>query len=896
MRTVSSTHEAVLDSATRFANTLVRVSVKDSGGTFRDLTTYPEDNFVLDVTVRDDIDSNGPVASVTLQKAIEGKSLAPLMEVSPLNLAFNPSGSWSPLLALGRMVKIEVALLPEGKPVQSGDWFEFFRGYLDSIDFGEDTITIACRDQVKLLQDVWIEDERVYAFCQGANAVKGALVFKTGKFYALNTLVTPSNGKPNAHFYKVTTSGTTAATEPTWPTGGGSTVTSGTCTFTEVGATSASTATAVETVMQQIIDDNLGASVVTLYTPVSPAWNIRAFVQQRESTWDAIRALATQIGWDLRFKWRSGTAQFELTFYEPDRAKVTPDRTFDAGDEWKLTRLSANIHDIRNAIRLVWTDPTSLDAAGVGTRTETTYTAATSISTFGRRFMEIQESQTSNIDTGTEASDFASALLSDLALPKVDRAGVFEFFPFAELGDLYRFSADNINYSSNQDLAVISYEHRISATEATTSIQARGTPAGGYNRWLASVGAWTQEQIHRINPLLVTSASLAVSRTVGGQSMAVTAAEIRGNSPTKWEYHVSDGAGFTPSSSTLKNVSESRRVAVADLEPGRTYYGKAVPIFFNDNRIIRGLPTEEVSFTAYRAEANMLDGEVNWGRLPLNGGFETSTDGVGADHWTATGGGAWGAQATLRTDGACVSGLNYARLNAIFGGTTPAIESAYFNADDVEWWSFRCWYKVQAVGTGALGNFTASVAWYSESLSLIGSDTIVSKGITGTTGWLQQNFQMTAAAGRTGARYATIKLQCAIPGTSGTTSVDIDSVEAFSLGEPWFNPGDTMPDGTTAGSFANSWVDYGGSTSAVSFRKDKTGRVWLKGVMKDGTVASGTPAFTLPAGFRPSDNTYLAVDANGAHGTLEIQTDGDVCVMNGSNLSVSLDGLSFSTW
>lgn len=42
---------------------------------------------------------------------------------------------------------------------------------------------------------------------------------------------------PNGHKYQLTTAGTTGASEPTWPTGAGATVASGTAVFTEIGST-----------------------------------------------------------------------------------------------------------------------------------------------------------------------------------------------------------------------------------------------------------------------------------------------------------------------------------------------------------------------------------------------------------------------------------------------------------------------------------------------------------------------------------------------------------------------------------------------------------------------------------------------------------------------------------
>jgi hypothetical protein len=63
----------------------------------------------------------------------------------------------------------------------------------------------------------------VYPAWQGSTAV------------ILNDIYLPT--ALNGHRYKVTTAGTTGATEPTWPTGAGATVASGTAVFTEFGST-----------------------------------------------------------------------------------------------------------------------------------------------------------------------------------------------------------------------------------------------------------------------------------------------------------------------------------------------------------------------------------------------------------------------------------------------------------------------------------------------------------------------------------------------------------------------------------------------------------------------------------------------------------------------------------
>lgn len=97
---------------------------------------------------------------------------------------------------------------------------------------------------------------------------------------------------------------------------------------------------------------------------------------------------------------------------------------------------------------------------------------------------------------------------------------------------------------------------------------------------------------------------------------------------------------------------------------------------------------------------------------------------------------------------------------------------------------------------------------------------------------------------------------------------------------------------TLVSPFLNSWVNFDVSISnAAGYYKDLTGRVWLQGRVKSGVV--GSPIFTLPAGYRPPLTVQYAVDSNGAHGTLKVEPSGDVTLAVGTNVSASLEGVSF---
>lgn len=97
-----------------------------------------------------------------------------------------------------------------------------------------------------------------------------------------------------------------------------------------------------------------------------------------------------------------------------------------------------------------------------------------------------------------------------------------------------------------------------------------------------------------------------------------------------------------------------------------------------------------------------------------------------------------------------------------------------------------------------------------------------------------------------------------------------------------------------------SWVSVtmlNGYVSATGFqyRKDKTGRVWLRGAL-DASGASGSTFGTLPAGFRPSV-VYLSI-ATGAAGTIspfQIATNGDMSLTSHGTDTYRGEPNSFST-
>lgn len=104
--------------------------------------------------------------------------------------------------------------------------------------------------------------------------------------------------------------------------------------------------------------------------------------------------------------------------------------------------------------------------------------------------------------------------------------------------------------------------------------------------------------------------------------------------------------------------------------------------------------------------------------------------------------------------------------------------------------------------------------------------------------------------------------------------------------------------GTGNAAFSNSWVNFGGSNESAQYYKDYLGRVFLGGVVKDGTVNPGSTGtiFTLPVGYRPEQAKIYAVPSNGAFGLCTVNPDGSVVASVGNNTYFSLSGISFRAY
>lgn len=379
---------------------------------------------------------------------------------------------------------------------------------------------------------------------------------------------------------------------------------------------------AVETVMQNILNAAF-ASPPTLYVPTSPSWNILEYKQGKEPVISALRKLANQIGWDVRYKWRAGTAQYELTLYEPDRSSPSVARTFDSAEYYNITQASISRKNIRNRIKVTYTDPTQeiRDTGGSPYRTSYIAEDATSKTKYGTRYMEVSESSSSNIDSAAEAQTMAEAIRDDLKEPTLTHTVELPYFWAVELGDYYTFAANDIHYDTNQSLAVVGISHSLEPGKCRTTLMTRGIPSAGTNRWLEIEGR------PGVGPTVDDLADAAAGNPAGeaggpGQ-LIITYDDPRVVAPPvlDWAYtecHVDTSSGFTPSDSTLKGVGRVTRFEIGNLEAGTTYYVKLI-IFDSENNV--AATSTQVTQTAGKVGPGQVDKDATYNAVNTNTEF-----------------------------------------------------------------------------------------------------------------------------------------------------------------------------------------------------------------------------------------------------------------------------------
>lgn len=432
------------------------VEVQDADGVWRDLTRLGGRNWVMQVQIDTErVDQPVGNASVYLRReAPLGDSLAPLMSASPFNQL--PPAEYAPLLDIGVPIRISTLVLPAGELPSS-----VLTSEDGDILTTEDDEPLSVGDRVprrifdgRIDKVAWHEDPIAIA-CSDLGA------------WLMDTQIE------------------------------------------ETRVYGSESGTPVETVMQEILDDwpsVLGP--VTLHVPASPGWLIREYEQDRVRVLEAIRQLAQQIGWELRYRY-DAAGVFRLTLFSPDRENTDPLWSIGPQHYYDVRGLEVRLDDIRNVVAVPFFLADGTPQLAVAQDTP-------SIGRVGRRFMEIQEADTSNIDTMLEATRLAQAAVHDLATPPVEKELEMDLFWPAQEGDVYEFAANGVHYDESQRLAVVGVRHEFAAGSGRTTLQLRGRVAGAYRDWLAKEKNSGRDAVPEIRAWRVLQADHAFVYWEGG--------------------------------------------------------------------------------------------------------------------------------------------------------------------------------------------------------------------------------------------------------------------------------------------------------------------------------------------------------------------------------------------
>ena len=214
------------------------------------------------------------------------------------------------------------------------------------------------------------------------------------------------------------------------------------------------------------------------------------------------------------------------------------------------------------------------DGAGQYPRITIRKEDATSITAYGYRICQIAEASTSQIDTFTEASDLADAILSDLKDPKADIVMEAPLRRFVQLGDLYRLPSNKYVWDTLKDVAVVGYAHSFSDGRASTTLTLRGQPAAANRGWTIRMVAPGFAPPQPTTPPLTPPAAPTLSALAGGVAIASPwpLDDLRGRNIDQMEIHASTTFNFVPNASTLRQVSRSNRAELHNLDPANSHH------------------------------------------------------------------------------------------------------------------------------------------------------------------------------------------------------------------------------------------------------------------------------------------------------------------------------------
>lgn len=248
--------------------------------------------------------------------------------------------------------------------------------------------------------------------------------------------------------------------------------------------------------------------------------------------------IAQGLGWNFLFKWNDNVTTtgpnnsidatpkgaFVPMLVCPSRDRVTTnvDFTFTPSIYYDVSEISVSQSRMRNFIRVHYNKYVLQDGE---VKTSNNQFAEVkneqSIAKYGQRTVRVggDEGSLALIDSQIEAERFGRAILKDLQNIDIVQSVDMPLFWAVELGDYYKFEANNNHYDNDQHLAVHSFRHTIESESATTSMVCRGKPSGYLNAYNSMNTSYSDSEVAPV--LRIENQTLALTDTVVPGNFAV---------------------------------------------------------------------------------------------------------------------------------------------------------------------------------------------------------------------------------------------------------------------------------------------------------------------------------------------------------------------------------------
>lgn len=625
-------------------------------------------------------------------------------------------------------------------------------------------------------------------------------------------------------------------------------------------------------------------TIPVLYVPASPSWQIApAYNQKRLPLWAALEALVTQIGWELRYRWDNSTSSWRLTFKEPQRTKTSPDFTWYSDTTTRSGAAQPSILDIPSI---------QTGVEDVRNVIEGTYSDPADLDQAGapKRKTVVRRDATS-----IDAYGWRWMSVAEGAVSQINTQAEMERMLDALLSDMKDPYAtkevvhplfyaaelgDLYRYAAN------GYTYSANQDLAVVGIVHEQGERGAAKTTLTCRGK-PSAGFSRWRSYDSDTAALRPAPFVGpNQPTGLVVKQVVGGLAVSWALPTS---GSTPAEyevhvSTTSGFTASLITLACVVSSNRCELGDLefgtphyIKVIARDGAGNRSMESAQVSGTPAYVTPGSMQPYLNFGSLMTNGDFESLDDVGFPEEWSLVGYTA--SDVFVSSDS--MSGANALVIGANNASGTKYVKAPLFIVRPGEKYAVSVYAK-RPVNSGAL---RIHVQAYDGNAALLGDITLSVHYNTAANTYEKFVHSITVPSNT---RYIGLKFD-------NTTDDDvyIDSVLAERTEIP--QEGKRLVGAAYITKFENGWSNY--VANSTGFWKDSLGVVHLEGWIQNpgGTIPS--VVFTLPAGYRPDQNKIFSLYSwNGSAQVLShvlIYTNGAVEIRGGSTTEIALDGVTF---